>query len=185
MTCIPTDSHPTHSSARLFARLAPALIAAALTLSLSCSDRPEPSSETESEPAATADAETVRQEIGEAAAAIESYAFGQKEQFEQWGEGRLAELDRQIDALRTQSEELTGDAREEWRQTLSELDDRRLELRERFDAALDSSADSWEELESGFSAAQKQLADALERAAEEFDEPAPHTEENQEDPDAS
>ncbi|MDX1500766.1 MAG: hypothetical protein R3325_00270 [Thermoanaerobaculia bacterium] len=143
-------------------RRLPAAAAVALLLFPGCSGGESSDGET-----AEVTAAEVKTQVKEAARAVKSYTFNQKEEFEAWGRKRLAKLDLRLEKLREEAAQATGDARKELSQSLAALESQRKELDAKLEAALASSSDAWDDLRSGFSQAQKELGKAIRSASGE------------------
>lgn len=128
-----------------------------------------PQQATEEEPAEEVSAADVQEEMQEAAEALKAYSFEQKEEFEEWGEEQLAQIDTQLTQLRERTDELGEEARREWEDTLANLESERRALDTTLQTALDSTSDSWNELQIGFSKASETLGESIRRAADELE----------------
>lgn len=146
-----------------------ALVAAGALALAACGPAEEPAGDTAPPPA---DQETTMQEVkdkvGDAMKAIESFTYENKEEFETWADNRLRKLDDRMAALEARGEELGDEAAEGWQDTLADLRARRGELDSQLESARGSSADAWDEIKSGFGQAQRKLSRSLDRAAEDL-----------------
>ena len=149
---------------RLFSAAALPLL---IVFAVACGD---PASDTGSDEGADAEisAEKVKKEVREAAAAVRIYSFEQKDEFAEWSKKRIERLDDRLAEFRKQGKDLAGEAKQEWQSTLADLEKRRKELDAQLESTLDSSAEGWSELQSGFAQAQKDLAKAIRQAGKEL-----------------
>ena len=148
-----------------------AWLAAALSgaLLLACGEARQAPADDDEPPAQVVEATDVKEELQEAATAFKAYSFEQKDEFEQWGNEQLAELDSQLAELRAQSERLGSEARQEWDDTLANLESERRALDAKLAAAIDAGSESWSELQSGFTEAREVLGESMRRAIEELE----------------
>jgi CHASE3 domain sensor protein len=109
-------------------------------------------------------ASDVKKEVKEAADVTKSYLDKNKDQFIASVDAQLKTLDARINELGQKAEGLKDDAKTEADKVLDGLREKRAELTPKLDELKKSSAQSWQEIKSGFSAAMTDLEKALEEA---------------------
>jgi len=109
-------------------------------------------------------ANDVKREVKEAADTTKSYLDKNKDQFVAAVDTQLKTLDARIDDLRQKTEGLKDDTKAEADKALDGLREKRGELNQKLEDLKKSSAESWQEIKSGFSAAMTDFEKALEEA---------------------
>ena len=150
---------------RLASRAALAGVCALATLLAACGDT---ASDDAGDTGPKTTAEQVKKEVREAAKAIKSFTFEQKDEFSEWGKKRIGRLDTRLDELRKRGSDLAGEAKTEWEGQIADLEKRKKELEAQLDATVESTSESWSELSKGFADAQKELAKAIREAGKEL-----------------
>jgi hypothetical protein len=113
-------------------------------------------------------AEDLRREVRDALEAAKAYTFQQKDEYQRRLEALTRELDERIDDLRDRAEAVGAEARKEYAQEIEELRQRREAVRQRLARVKSASAEAWEDIKSGVSAALEDLQKAYERARSRF-----------------
>lgn len=109
-------------------------------------------------------ASDVKKEVKEAAEATKSYLDKNKDQFLATVDAQLKTLDTRINELSQRAEGLKDDTKVEAEKVLDGLREKRSQLTQKLGELKESSAQSWQEIKSGFSAAMTDLEKALEEA---------------------
>jgi len=109
-------------------------------------------------------ASDVKREVKEAADTTKSYLDKNKDQFIASVDAQLKTLDAKINDLGQKAEGLKDDTKVEADKVLDGLREKRGELTQKLDELKKSSAQSWQEIKSGFSAAMTDFEKALEEA---------------------
>jgi CHASE3 domain sensor protein len=107
-------------------------------------------------------ASDVKKEVKEAADATKNYLDKNKDQFMASVDTQLKTFDARINELGQKAEGLKDDTKVEADKVLDGLREKRGELTPKLDELKKSSAQSWQEIKSGFSAAMTDLEKALE-----------------------
>ena len=123
---------------------------------------------TERTPTSDEKYDKARQEVGEAVDAVGDYSQEKKEEIMNSLEENLAELDKQMEAMKEKGKSLADDARQKWNERKSDLEAQRAALRKRMDELKDSSGEAWKELREGANSAWKELKTAFDKAATEL-----------------
>jgi uncharacterized protein YukE len=116
----------------------------------------------------TVAASEVKKEVSEAADAIKSSIDKNKDQFIASVDAKLKALDARIDELGQKTQGLKDDTKVEADKVLEALREKRNELTPKLDELKKSSAQSWQDIKSGFSAAMTDLEKALEEAKDKI-----------------
>ncbi len=120
-----------------------------------------------------ASADEVKQELREAASAIQRYAADQRQEALKKAEELLNDLDRRIEQTEQQLDEkwdeMSTTARERARETLKTMRQSRTELAEWYGGLKHSSDGAWEQMKKGFSDAYRDLGEAWQKARKEFE----------------
>lgn len=101
-------------------------------------------------------------ELRETWEALKDYTIEQKNALADDSDGLLAALDAKIDEAQVAAAEASGDAREQWDETVASLSDYRAEAAERFAVLQESSAEAWED-------AKQSLAETLDSLQQSLD----------------
>jgi len=153
----------------------------ALALFLGCSEAPStstndatpsPSNDIVPEAASQDDSATfddVKNEVGEAAQATREYTSQEMQEYADGLNNKLQELDTQLEHLKQSGKELAGDAKQQWEDRLSALEDRRMKLQEDLNQLGDASGEAWQKLKEGMDAAWDDLKKAADEAAKKFE----------------
>jgi hypothetical protein len=117
----------------------------------------------------TADA---RKEVSEAVQVITSYSAEQRDAAVLKAKDALAKSDARIETLQQQMDQhwqqMSQEAREMARKTMSDLQKQRTEIAEWYGGLMHSSSNAWEEIKKGFSKSYTDLENSLEKAREKF-----------------
>lgn len=115
----------------------------------------------------------VKQRTQDLIQALGAYTADQREEVIEKTQTALSELDQRIDALEARIDndwdQMNKDSREKARANLKELRNQRSVVAEWSSRLETSSADAWEHTKKGFSDAYRNLSDAWEKSAKEFD----------------
>ena len=95
-------------------------------------------------------------------------ATQQREIYREKAEAKLRELDRQIDALETQTQKKTEAERQQYAPQLAELNRKRQIAHEKLDKLKTSSQEAWEDMKVGINAALDNLDTASKQAVSHF-----------------
>jgi hypothetical protein len=112
----------------------------------------------------------VRREVREALAAVTSYSFRQKEEYEKRLRRLMAELDERIADLRVRARAVGADLRKKYDEQVKDLRAKRAALRKRLEKVREASPDAWEDVKAGVGNALEELGKAFERARSRFKE---------------
>jgi hypothetical protein len=112
----------------------------------------------------SATASDVKKEVKDAAATTKSYIDKNKDQFIASVDAQLKTLDASINDLGHKTEGLKDDTKVQAEKVLDGLREKRGELSQKLDELRKSSAQSWQEIKSGFSAALTDFEKSLEEA---------------------
>lgn len=145
------------------------LTAAVLGLALvGCEDRPaeEDLGPPDTLPSPTAD--DVKRETAEAGAVLFRYSQERYDAFRAEMRQRLATAQAQLQSLREQAAEASGDARMRMQDAIERAEEQRAELAERLEELEVTGERAWTDVETGFEAAWRDLEAALEDAWARF-----------------
>jgi gas vesicle protein len=114
----------------------------------------------------------VKQETTEAIQAIKNYSFEQRDKAVREVKVVLADLDGRIDRMQSRVEkkwnEMDQSSREQVRNTLKALREKRNKLSEWYGGLQHSSADAWNHVKEGFIEGYQSVASAFDKAENEF-----------------
>jgi DNA repair exonuclease SbcCD ATPase subunit len=113
-------------------------------------------------------AEDVKRETRQAAETAAAYSKEQAQQLRREVEDRLAKLDKRIETLKQQGDELSGNARQKWEAQMKRVSEKRQALESKLEALQNTSADAWADARRGVGAAWEDLEKAYKKAAGEF-----------------
>jgi len=141
-------------------------------------DAPKPAQSTppQSEEAAPAPAngEKTKKEMDEAIDALRDYSVERREEAVASARQSTEALDKRIEAMQSQIEEgwarMSQATRTRSEQTMADLRQRRNRLAEWYGGMRHSSVDAWGEVKSGFVTSYHDLAEAMRKAREQFDQ---------------
>ena len=116
--------------------------------------------------------EMVQQETEDLMQTIGSYTADKKDEAVEAAQESMNKIDQRLDALEAEVDQhfdqMSDAAREEARESMKMLRDKRNQLAEWYGSMKASSADSWENMKDGFAGAYQDLAQAWEETAKEF-----------------
>ncbi len=115
----------------------------------------------------SADARAMR-ELKEAGDAVANWGAQSKDELITMAEERLADLDAEIDKLKSHSEGLAGDAKARWEEERQTLDERRAAFNEQLEELKTSGDAAWHEIAKGLMNAWSELQQASSEAAAKF-----------------
>jgi archaellum component FlaC len=113
--------------------------------------------------------EDVGDEMEEAAQTGAQYALQTKEEYMETIKEKMAELDEQIAKLTAKAATLADDAKTRVQARLQDLTEKREAFLARMKDVGSASGDAWEEMKEGLEAAWKDLEEAYQEAASEFE----------------
>jgi len=114
-------------------------------------------------------ADKVKKETVEAVDAAGKYAGEKKEEFTARMKTNLDEMDREIQALKTESEQISVEAREATKSKIRALQSKRDDLEKRYDAIEKSTGKAWTKLKSGMEKAWGDVRSAYNEAKTELE----------------
>lgn len=94
--------------------------------------------------------------------------MSKKKQYAKKFEGKLEEIDAEIDRLKAQAKQKDADARLQAEDEIDELKQRREKASARLDELQDASEDAWDDVKSGFELAWQNLENATRSATARF-----------------
>ena len=140
--------------------------------------KPAPSNPPQAESTAPAPAPTQREKVGkeveDAVDAIRGYSVERRDEAAERARQSMSELDGRIEALQMHTQQgwarMSEATRTRSETTMNGLRDRRNKLAEWYGGMRHSSVDAWGEVKSGFVTSYHDLADAMRKAREQFDQ---------------
>jgi hypothetical protein len=152
------------------------LVALAPLVNAQDASKPAQSTPPQTEPAAPAPAqgEKAKKELDEAVDAIRDYSIDRRDEAMASARQSTEVLDKRIEAMQSQMENgwarMSQATRTRSEQTMTDLRKRRNQLSEWYGGMRHSSVDAWGEVKSGFVTSYHDLADAMRKAREQFDQ---------------
>jgi hypothetical protein len=117
-------------------------------------------------------AEDVKKETAEAMKAIKNYSYDQRDKAVKEMKAAMDNLDSRIDLMQSRMEKnwnaMSQASREKASETLKTLRKKRNDLSEWYGGLKHSSAKAWNHVKDGFASGYKSLADAFDKAQDEF-----------------
>lgn len=161
------------------------LVALMLSWCVGCEDSPTPDAGVDSgaqtdadtitaSAAAAGEIETaptlddVKQQVGEAAQASKQYTAEQMKQAGDALNARMQKLSVQLDQLKEQGQEISGDAKQQWQDQMVKLKEQREQLQRDLDQLSDASGNAWQDLKQGIDRALEELSTATDEAKKNF-----------------
>lgn len=114
----------------------------------------------------------LQQEVHEATEEANEYAysFTRKDEFEEWADLQMEEVDNRLDELGTRVAELDdGAMKEQWQETREELRKRRDTVADKVQEAVDAGSASWTEASKDAAAAVEELSESVAKALDELE----------------
>lgn len=114
----------------------------------------------------------VQEDISDTMESISRYSAKQREEATAVAREELAEMGRKIDSLQEkisgQWDQFSDAARDQWRDTLAALQEKRVASAEWYGRVRHSSEDAWDEIKEGYVEAITELEQAWEKARDKF-----------------
>jgi len=110
----------------------------------------------------------VQKKVGEAAKATSEFTAEKKDEYLQMVEKKLAELDKQSDALRAKASQQEGEIKEQAQQALDALKQKRKAAADKLKQLRSQAPDAWQDFKDGVNDALNDLQHAYNDAASHF-----------------
>jgi hypothetical protein len=152
------------------------LVALAPLVNAQDASKPAQSTPPQTEPAAPAptQGEKAKKEVDKAVDAIRDYSIERRDEAMASARQSTEALDQRIEAMQSQMEDgwsrMSQATRTRSEQTMADLRKRRNQLAEWYGGMRHSSVDAWGEVKSGFVTSYHDLAEAMHKAREQFDQ---------------
>lgn len=112
--------------------------------------------------------EDVARQTEDAAKTFKNYLIEKQKEAAAYGKTLLEKTDREIDALSAEAGEASGDAKDAYRETIDDLNQKRALAAKKLDELENASEDSWDAAKNGFAEAYEALYDAYREALVKF-----------------